>query len=323
MKKLMIAAGAIALAGVTFAGICDGSDPVVEKAAQRAYDFKASLKLVDGKTATTTTKTKGSICVNPTSSTATSYYRIKASRTFKGVFIDCDTCKVQAIKDGEVEAIRNGHAADQLATGTAAFYVSSSDTKYKAVYNAKVYDDANTDYGYQFQIANFIGGESFAKSKVAEGLVQFNILELDKFNEYRTYSLLAAGFGSRDGDLIKTLCGNLAGAVSAATWCGIWTQCYEPCLETPFYDAMALDDDGNMVYEPQNGNAWQAPLETSPAFDAVYGTWSIKYSSSKSKLTTEQKVVDKTFGSGWYTLTKSADIDIAFPFAFIALGAQQ
>lgn len=325
MNKMMIAVAAAALAGVATAGICDGETPDPIKGAQRVYDFKASVKLVDGKTATAKETTKGSICVGSVTTYNKAFYRVKASRTFKGVFIDCDVCEIDAVRKGEVEAIRNGKAGDWLTTyNQAYFYVSSSDTKYKAIYNAQAYDEDATDQGYKFLLANFIGGATYAKSKVAEALVQLNFAEYDKFGEYRLYSLLAAGFGTRQDSLIKNVSGNLAGAVSAATWCGFFTQCYEPCLETPYYNGYSeeIDPDTMQVTVTYDQTEWQnAP---SPAFDAVSGTWSIKYNASKSKYATQDKVLTKTFGSNAWLLTKDEGAEtFAFPFNFIELGAAE
>lgn len=324
MKKMMIVAALAASSLAGFAGICDGEvgpgpDPV--KASQRVYDFKANVKLVDGKSASATIKTAGTICNPGSSSTSMAYYRVKSSRTFKGIFLDCDVCQIDAVQKGEVEAVDSNKAGDNLIGSKAYFYVSSSDSKYKAVYSPAEFDQA--DSGYKFLVGNFVGGVTFAKSKVAEGLVQLNFAEYDKFGELRLYSLFAAGFGARDGVLIKNLSGNLAGAVSAATWCGIWTQTYEPCLATQYYDSMEVTAEG-VTYTPDAGNKWQANAETSPAFDAVSGTWSVKYSAAKSKLASQDAVLRKTFGSNYWVLGGGEDAEaFVFPIAYVNIGAQE
>ena len=47
MKKLMIAAAVASVGAVAFGGLCDTVSPQAEGTC-RAYDFKASVKLVDG-----------------------------------------------------------------------------------------------------------------------------------------------------------------------------------------------------------------------------------------------------------------------------------
>lgn len=311
MKKLLMGLALAASVAGFGNDICAGGQGPTVTGAQRAYTFKASVKMVDGKVGTSTSK--GTICVGGTTSSA--YYRVKATRKFKGVFIDCDVCQINAIKAGDVDEVVNKKAGDNLAMSKAYFFVSTSDSKYKAIYSAMDWID-DDDMGYKFDILNWFGGPTFAKSKLAEGLAQFNIVELDKFGEYRLYSLFAAGFGKRDGDLLKSLKGNLAGAVTAATWCGILTQVFEPCLETPYYDSMTATGAG---YEYEM-TPWQVPQ--SPAYDAVSGKWSVKYSKSLSKLATMDAVLGKVFGSGAYVITDDEADTYHFPFEYAELYAE-
>ena len=312
MKKLMIAAAVAAMTAGAFAddeGICGGGTTPVAGPAQRAYLFKATVRLADGKTASGVDK---SICGDTKWS---ENYRVKALRKIKGVFLDCKTCK--ATEDG----------GDQLALSKAALFIATSDKKYKVVYEASSYnatsgDDADT--GYKFLLLNYIGGTTFAKSKVAEGLFQVNFLELDKFNELRAYSILCSGFGKRgtSSGLLWSLSGRVTGAVTAAYWCGLPTQCFEPCTQAAYFTTAAIT--GDVTY-----NTWM--LEQSPAYDAVYGTMSLKYSGSKSAMKDLDSVLVATFGAG-YTVMVNADDEaagedegdeVAFPFDYIELGAAE
>ncbi|MCQ2392808.1 MAG: hypothetical protein MJ249_00845 [Kiritimatiellae bacterium] len=306
MKKLMFAAiASLGLAGV--AGLCDpvtpGPSPVVPEGC-RVYDFCASVKMVDGKKGEE--KEKGNLCVGSTTSDA--YYRVKASRKFKGLFVECDPCLYKANNNVKTaDALLSGEAA-----GGAMFYMATSDKKYKQVFSGTYWDGTPTKH-YQFSILNWIGGKTFAKSKVAEGLVQIEFIEQDKFDEYRAYSILCAGFGSRDGDQLKNLSGNLAGAVTAANWCGLQTQCYEPCLETPYWTTTSTWDQGQ-------ANTWQGLEPKSPSYDAVSGTWSLKYNKSKSRLDDADTLFRKTFGSGYEMMVPGANKTVpVYPFAFAAL----
>ena len=306
MKKLMIAAAVAAMTAGAFANdICGGgTTPVVTT--QRAYLFKATVRLADGAVAKGIDK---SICGD---TKWVENYRVKALRKIKGVFIDCETCK--ATEEG----------GDQLALSKAALFIATSDKKYKVVYEASSYnatsgDDADT--GYKFLLLNYIGGTTFAKSKVAEGLFQINFMEFDKYNELRAYSLLCAGFGKRgtSSGLLWSLSGRVTGAVAAASWCGLPTQCFEPCTQAAYFTTAAIT--GGVTY-----NTWK--LEQSPAYDAVYGTMSLKYSGSKSAMKDLDSVLAATFGAG-YTVMVNADDEgesegeeVAFPFDYIELGAE-
>lgn len=303
MNKMMIAVAAAALAGVASATICD---PTAPQTGCRAYDFKASLKMVDGKTKNASSK---DVCLGST--TATAYYRVKASRTVKGVFTDCDQCQLEAFRSAgdfqsKAESLLVGEAL-----GGAQLYLSTSDSKYKAIYNASEFIGASTD-GYKFHILNFIGGETYAKSKVVEALLAIDFVEFDKFGEFRNYALLCAGFGARADALVKNISGNLAGAVTAATWCGIPTQCYEPCTAQAYYSGLDITQDPPVYTQ----NPWQGLSINSPAFDAVSGTWSLKYNSSKSKLTTFDQLMNKTFGSNWQLMSNIGAA--TFPFNGLA-----
>lgn len=306
MNKMMIAVAAAALAGVASATICD---PTAPQTGCRAYDFKASLKMVDGKTKNASSK---DVCLGTT--TATAYYRVKASRTVKGVFTDCDQCQLEAVRSGaatsEAESLLVGEAL-----GGAHFLLSTSDSKYKVIYNASEFFGAPTD-GYKFHILNFIGGETYAKSKVVEALLAIDFVEYDKFGEFRNYALLCAGFGARADALVKNVSGNLAGAVSAATWCGIPTQCYEPCTMYAYYTGLSVDTTTNPWTILYTQTPWQGLSPQSPAFDAVSGTWSLKYNSSKSKLSTANQLLDKTFGSNWQLMSNIGAA--TFPFNGLA-----
>jgi len=277
MKKLMIAAAAAAMIGGAYASnVCDPDTPTPVTGTQRVYDFSASVKMVDGKAGSTTTTTKD-ICLGTTKTTVYDYYRVKSSRTFKGVILDCDVCGVDA-----------GTTGDNLALSAAAFYVASSAQKYQYIYEAATY--GNTAPGYKVGLLNWIGGATSAKARVAEMSVLFQFVEIDKMGEDKIFSLMAAGFGSQDKGLLKTVSGNPAGESSAAYYCGYWTQCFEPCTLTAYYY-------WDLTQDPvaQEQNTWQ--LARSPAYDAVYGTWSLKYNASKSKLTNIDTLMSKTFGS--------------------------
>ena len=297
MKKLMIAAATAALAGATFAGVCDPTTPTPATGSQRVYDFKASVKMVDAKSGSTTTTTKD-VCAGTTKTTHADYYRVKSSRTFKGIFVDCDAC-----------GIINGTTGDNLALSAANFYVASSANKYAKIYEATTSGGAvDTTTGYEVGLLNWIGGATAAKSKVAEMSIFFEFVEIDKLNEEKAYSLVAAGFGAQKDGLLTSVSGNLAGESTAAYYCGYWTQCFEPCLLTAYYTWAGADNDGDGK-EDQNANTWQ--LARSPAYDAVYGTWSVKYNASKSKLSNLNTLLTKTFGKNASVFTTTVS---AYPF---------
>lgn len=280
MKKLMLVAAIAAVSGAYASSVCDPTPGPSIVAAQRVYDFKASVKMVDGKAGSTTTKTKDP-CTGISKVTSYDYYRVKSSRTFKGIIVDCDVCQVEAAGTG-----------DNLALSQAAFYVASSAQKYQWIYEAATY--GNTAPGYQVGLLNFIGGVTAAKSKIAEMSALFQFVEYDKMGEEKGFSLMAAGFGTQANGLLKTVSGNLAGESTAAYYCGYWTQCFEPCtLEAYYYWDLDVDPIAQVA------NTWQ--LARSPAYDAVYGTWSLKYNASKSKLTYLETLLQKTFGKnyGW------------------------
>lgn len=294
MKKLMLVAAVAAMGAAYASSVCDPTPAIGPQAAQRVYDFKASVKMVDGKAGSSTTKTKDP-CTGVSKVTSYDYYRVKSSRTFKGIIVDCDVCQVEA-----------GQAGDNLALSQAAFYVASSAQKYRYVYEAATY--GNTAPGYTVGLLNFIGGPTAAKSKVAEMSVLFQFVELDKMGEEKGFSLMAAGFGTQANGLLKTVSGNLAGESTAAYYCGYWTQCFEPCTLQAYY---YWDTSADPIAQAQN--TWV--LARSPAYDAVYGTWSLKYNASKSKLTYIETLLQKTFGKnyGWLLPGEAGGIT-TFPF---------
>ena len=310
MKKLMIAAAVAAMTAGAFAndeGICGGGTTPVAGPAQRVYLFKATVRLADGKTAMGVDK---SICGD---TPWAENYRVKALRKIKGVFLDCETCSAIEGESGKKEG-------DQLALSKAPLYIATSDKKYKAIYEAQSYGVAEEgDAGYKFLLLNYIGGTTFAKSKVAEGLFQVNFIELDKYNELRAYSILCAGFGKRgtSSGLLWSLSGRVTGAVTAATWCGKLTECFEPCTQNDY-----VEEDGSAATD------WLLAL--SPAYDAVYGTMSLKYSGSKSALKTLDDVLVATFGAGYTVMASATDEDpdpeepaeVAFPFDYIEFAAE-
>ena len=289
---------AVAAVGAAYASsVCDPTPGVSLKAAQRVYDFKASVKMVDGKAGSSTTKTKDP-CTGITKVTTFDYYRVKSSRTFKGIIVDCDVCQVEA---------NGASTADNVAQSHAAFYVASSAQKYQWVYEAATY--GNTAPGYTVGLLNFIGGPTAAKSKVAEMSVLFQFVEFDKMGEEKGFSLMAAGFGTQDKGLLKTVSGNLAGESTAAYYCGYYTQCFEPCtLQAYYYWDLTVDP------AAQEQNTWQ--LARSPAYDAAYGTWSLKYNASKSKLTYIETLLQKTFGKNYDWMTSGAITTFPFDVTF-------
>lgn len=309
MKKLMFVAAACALAGVASASdICAGGVGPTPTVGQRVYDFKASLKMVDIKAGSATTKSTD--CFGKTTTGKVyDYYRVKASRTFKGIILDCDTCLWEA--NGGVVT------ADQLATSVAPFYVASSKSKYQAVYEAQTYGATDAlATGYQVGLLNFFGGVTFAKSKNAEMTAVFDFVEVeDSLGHERAYTIFAAGFGSRDSKaaFLKSVSGNCAGEVTTSFYCGFYGQAYEPCLETPFYAWVDNDNDG-IAEQDTTVYAWQ--VARSPLYDAVSGTWSLKYNSSKSKVANLDVLMDKTFGKNWFMMTSGAVTTWPFSVTF-------
>ena len=295
MKKLMLVAAVAAMGAAYASSVCDPTPGLVPTAAQRVYDFKASVKMVDGKAGSTTTKTKDP-CTGISKTTSYDYYRVKSSRTFKGIIVDCDVCQIEA-----------GQVGDNLALSQAAFYVASSAQKYQWIYEAATY--GNTAPGYTVGLLNFIGAPTAAKSKVAEMSVLFQFVEVDKMGEEKGFSLMAAGFGTQAGGLLKTVSGNIAGESTAAYYCGYWTQCFEPCtLQAYYYWDVTADP------VAQEQNTWT--LARSPAYDAVYGTWSLKYNASKSKLTYIETLLQKTFGKNYSWMMSGAITTFPFDVTF-------
>lgn len=288
MKKLTIATAVAALACGAFASnVCDTQPGVAVTASQRVYDLTMSLKTVGPKVGSSTVKSTDCL-TGTTSSKVYGYYRVKSSRTVKGIILDCDVCGVEAQTAG-----------DNLALSTASMYVSTSASKFSDVYEAGVY--GNTAPGYKVGLLNFIGGPTFQTSKVAEMSVLFQFVEVEDSSLHeKAYSIFAAGFGARDGALLKNVSGNCAGESTATTYCGIPTQCFEPCLTTAYYENLAVDNNG-ITFDVLT---WQ--LARSPAYDAVYGTWSLKYNASKSKLAYLDTLLVKTFGKN-YSLIDPAD----------------
>ena len=316
MKKLMITAAA-AMAGVAaFGGLCDTVSPQAEGTC-RAYDFKASVKLVDGKRGT---DKASSICAED----GAVFYRVAASRKVKGVFFDCDVCNITNGTHGIAAGGRGGEAflfgAKQDEGGDFAhLYISTSASKYKVVSHT---DDAFSDtYGadayngsavYDFKLLNFFGGTSAAKSKKAEALIALDFAEYDQYDEVRNWSILCAGFGAQANGVVKNLSGNVAGVVTAATWCNIDTAVFEPCLLDASASAWQFTDNKISAANYQGCTfdaciPWSATLVDGVAsygFDAVSGTWSLKYNSSESKAAYGSTVLKKVFGSDWDFIEK-------------------
>ncbi len=326
MKKLMITAAAAMAGAVAFGGLCDTLEGGASPEKCRAYDFKASVKLVDGKTGKVSAD---SICDED----GTAYWRVSATRKIKGVFFDCDTCNLTNA-NAEGEAFLWG--ADQTQPGDFAhFYLSTSASKYKIVSRtadgvSTYKDSTGTDvtlafdtYGgayhgsavYDFKILNFFGSANVKKAKKAEALIAIDFVEYDQFGECRPWSMLCAGFGAQSDGLVKNLSGNLAGAAMAATWCGIPTIVFEPCLLHPNFDSIDVDKRQNpwvITLTPATGDScvpWSALLVDGTASwstDAISGTWSIKYNKSESKAAYGSTVLKKVFGSGWEWIEKKA-----------------
>ena len=309
MKKLMITAAAAMAGAVAFGGLCDTITPGTDGGTCRAYDFKASVKLVDGKTGKVSAD---SICADD----GTAYYRVAATRKVKGVFFDCDVCNITNATYGIPGGRRGGEAflfgGDQSKGDFCHLYISTSASKYKVVSHT---DDAFGDtYGsggytgsavYDFKILNFFGAASAAKSKKAEALFALDFVEYDQFGEFRPWSILCAGFGAQEKGVVKNLSGNLAGAAMAATWCGIPTVCFEPCLLDPSYTDLKVDKSTTpwtITNTPDACDPWSALFVDGTASwstDAISGTWSLKYNKSESKAAYGSTVLNKVFAKGW------------------------
>ena len=291
MKKILLASAVMAGFAAMAGSICD-PDVAVELGC-RAYDFQASVKLVDGKNGTIKAT---SIC----SADDVNWYRVAATRKIKGVFTDCNVCQST---NGTINPAQSSFFVGEQAGG-AVLYVSTSATKYKQVFNSEIYNGQPTD-DYWFNVLNVFGGNTWDKSKKLESLFQIEFVERDQYNEERAYWLLCAGFGTRDGAVIKSLSGTLAGAVTAANWCGLATQVWEPCLKTPYWTPGSGSPTPKDNWANGTGTTWtstQASTVTadkSPTYDAVSGTWSLKYNASKSKLQTNSALMKKTFASDY------------------------
>ncbi|MBQ9432449.1 MAG: hypothetical protein IJU44_12960 [Kiritimatiellae bacterium] len=288
------------VSAAAFGGLCDTITPGTDSSC-RAYDFKASVKLVDGKKAKVDAD---SICADD----GIAYYRVSATRKVKGVFFDCDTCNAT---NSNVKGEAFLFGGDQGAGGDFAhLYISTSASKYKVVSHTS--DDFSDKYGsgayngsavYDFKILNFFGAASEKKAKKAEALIALDFVEFDQYSEFRPWSILCAGFGAQENGLVKNLSGNLAGAVAAATWCGIPTVVFEPCLLDPSYTGLSITQDPVTIsFTPDACIPWSAILVDGTASwstDAVCGTWSLKYNKSESKAAYGSTVLNKVFAKGW------------------------
>ena len=310
MKKVMIAASAALVGAVAFGGLCDTITGGASTDPCRAYYFKASVKLLDGKYGKVAAD---SICADD----GTAYWRVGATRKVRGVFFDCDTCNLTN-DNASGEAFLWG--ADQTQPGDFAhFYLSTSASKYKVVSHPS--DDFSDTYGsgayngsavYDFKILNFFGAPSAAKAKKAEALIAIDFVEYDQFGEFRPWSILCAGFGAQDQGLVKNLSGNLAGAAAAATYCGIPTVVFEPCLLDPSYTGLTVDKSTSpwtINFTPDACVPWSALLVDGTASwstDAISGTWALKYNKAASRAAYGSLVLNKVFGAGWvFTETKT------------------
>jgi len=319
MKKLVIATLAAAAVGGAFAQtICDTLNNQIGESGEscRVYDFKASVKLVDG----VRKKEKGGIC----DAQGYAYYRVAAKRTLKGVFFECNPCNATNRSAGVVgDPLLWGWKQDVADTVSGShadithFFISTSDSKYKVIASTETRNgNANPTAFYEFLLLNYFGSSNKDKATKAEGLLDIDFMEFDKYQEYRFWSILCAGFGAQSKGMLKNLSGNVAGAVSAARWCGIPTLVFEPCLLNPAFTAYTFADPNNPSpanftgATPNADVPWATLILTdgadnmavttfqSYAQDAVSGTWSLKYNASKSRLHNFGTLISKTFGSG-------------------------
>ena len=310
MKKVMIAASAALVGAAAFGGLCDTITGGASPDPCRAYYFKASVKLLDGKYGKVAAD---SICADD----GTAYWRVGATRKVRGVFFDCNTCNITN-DAASGEAFLWG--ADQTGDGDFAhFYLSTSASKYKVVsHTSDAFDDTygsgayNGSAVYDFKILNFFGAPSAAKAKKAEALIAIDFVEYDQFGEFRPWSILCAGFGAQDNGLVKNLSGNLAGAAAAATYCGIPTVVFEPCLLDPSYTNLTVDKSTTpwtINFTPDACVPWSALLVDGTASwstDAISGTWALKYNKAASRAAYGSLVLNKVFGAGWaFTETKN------------------
>jgi len=311
----MIAASAALVGAVAFGGLCDTITPgAASPDPCRAYYFKASVKLLDGKRGI---DKSSNICTDD----GVVFYRVGATRKIKGVFFDCDTCNLTNetwnVKDDDTK--NGGEAflfgADQTAGGDFAhLYLSTSASKYKVVSHTS--DDFSDKYGadsykgsavYDFKILNFFGAASAEKAKRAEALIALDFAEYDQYEEMRYWSILCAGFGAQARGLVKNLSGTVAGAVSSATWCGIPTAVFEPCLLHASAANWTFTDNkispaNYLGCDTDTCEPWSKLLVdevASYAFDAVSGTWALKYNAAASKAAYGSTVLNKVFGTGW------------------------
>jgi len=313
MKKLMIAAAAAAMVGGAFANnVCDTEDPKADTLGQRVYDVQIKVKTLDTKSGSTTT-TSQDCWGGKTTTKVYDYYRVQKSHTFKGVIIDCKTCGQELDPDGKLTE----KTGDQLAMSEAQLYIASAADKYVKIYNAATFSGDDTAKGYDVGLLNFYNGVTFAKSTKAEMSIAFYFGEReDSLDHMRYYSIMAAGFGARDGYFLKNASGNCAGEVTTSCYCGYYGQVFEPCTGEGFY-TWVLNADG--VLE-QDVTSYEWFLKRSPFYDAVSGTWSIKYSSSKSKLATQDAVMKKTFKDYKAANIMAPAITPDFPFTVTYLG---
>ncbi len=331
MKKLVIATLAAATVGGAFATtICDTITTPGAEGGCRVYDFKASVKLVDG----IRKKEKGGICT----SDGYAYYRVAAKRTLKGVFFECNSCNATNNAAGVfgdpllwgwdqtvADTVSGSHA------DVAHFVIATSDQKYKVLSSTEretVNGTANADPTafYDFLLLNYFGSNDGEKAKKAEGLIEIDFMEFDKYDEFRLWSILCAGFGAQSKGLLTSLSGNLAGAVSGATWCGLPTLVFEPCLLEPAYTAYTFSATPNTPANftgatPNADVPWSTLIilgaaTTFPSYaqDAVSGTWSLKYNASKGKLTSYNTLITKTFGAGAASITTKSTSGANVPF---------
>ncbi len=192
MNKLMLAATLIVSVSAAAFAECGTPDPTpTPVAGALAYDFKASVKTVDAKS----TKVKQD-CDDP----LLGCYRVKSSRSIKGLWIACD-CE------------------SFIAPVT---YMTSNKTKDK-------YGSIGTA---EFTVLNYFGKVTsdlkiLSQVNTAQGYVTFSYTDfyLDADLTPRVFNFAAAGMGSVKNGLLQGLSGNIVGVAEPA-------MCIESC-DTP------------------------------------------------------------------------------------------
>lgn len=194
MKKMLFAALVACAAGVY--AQCGTPEPGPSTGTTYVYEFKANLKVVEAK----------AIAANNNTICEATCYRVKGTRTMKGLLIGCDDC------------------AD-LFNGDSTFWLTTSASKNLFV------DEADYETS-----GLFFGGPTAVRSTSAEMFFALEGVDTYSNGTEREFSLMCAGFGTQKAGVLRTISGNVVGMYDGAL-------CYDGdnCSTGTEVDAIGFD----------------------------------------------------------------------------------